>query len=740
MFAGFPNLAESESGAFYPGNIFIHLPGDFFYWYSVEAVVHFMVASAGFYTWMRQRGASGRLSAFLAATYSLTPFLVFHITAFGLFTSIVWLPWYFVILEAGLRGDHPFRAGLFMALFLGIMLMSGSVQAAFLGGLGLLLYFIGLLVAAPDKSTRKNIFFRGLCIFAPCSIAPFIAAVQIFPTWELTGFSERAATNDISFYQLGTWLNIPRLASLVIFPALSNPEHIQDYGSSLCFMGVVPFIFAVASVAQWRTSSRDIAPFLFVGIISLLLAFGLNLPGYTILAGIPPFSMFRYPGRAAHLALTFLLPVSLPALQRFESVKNQNNGGWVIGCVFGLVVVLVGAIGGMSSSGPLVWGSFAALIMTCLAAVLLLPWLVGKLAACKVTLFNVLLILSLAFQLVCLYPFSRVLVQERTQFDLSLEFFHDVKALFPTNLEVPRVLMPGSQYLLDPAALSKLGFRSQKDIWDNMSGNASGLAGVTAVNGLTPLNQNSWKEVLRDTLQSRIDTSLAQARSRGESPIMDELSLKIIRMLGTDVLLLEGSDWHIPGFEFWRDDLALPYHEGLSAYRPVEGWLPDAFFVRYVYKASDDSFGAFLGWLGEPARDVYSEAQIICERSGLPEFVGKELSEGRVIARERGFNWMKFEVIVEGLNGGFLVTGENWYPGWKAYVDETEVPYYRTDYLLSGIYIPSGEHTVFFHYQPSSVFKGILVSLLSLSVWICLVFVVKKPSVTSGAGVVRVEE
>jgi len=40
-------------------------------------------------------------------------------------------------------------------------------------------------------------------------------------------------------------------------------------------------------------------------------------------------------------------------------------------------------------------------------------------------------------------------------------------------------------------------------------------------------------------------------------------------MLGTDVLLLEGDNWVVPGYELWRSDLELPYHKGLAAYRAV---------------------------------------------------------------------------------------------------------------------------------------------------------------------------
>ena len=96
-------------------------------------------------------------------------------------------------------------------------------------------------------------------------------------------------------------MNFHRLIALVVFPALDKPGDIQDYGSSLVFMGVVPFVMMVGSIGMWKEKGRVLFPLLFVGVIALLLGFGLNLPGYTWLVKIPPFSLFRYAGRMEHV-------------------------------------------------------------------------------------------------------------------------------------------------------------------------------------------------------------------------------------------------------------------------------------------------------------------------------------------------------------------------------------------------------------------------------------------------------
>lgn len=719
MFAGFPHLAESESGTFYPGNVFIHLPGDFFHWYSVEVVVHFMIAAAGFYTWMRLRGQDRPVSAILAATYCTTPFLIFHITAFGLFTSIVWLPWYFVIFEWGMRSFQPLIAGLCFALFLGFMLMAGSVQSAFLGTLGLLLYSVGTVIGQPDRVGRKRALIRVLAVLVPALFAPVTAAVQILPTVELTRFSERAATDSLEFFRLGTWLSFSRLYSLVVFPALDNPAEIQDYGSSLVFLGSVPFALAVSSLTQWRAERRELFPILFAGVIALLLGFGLNLPGYSLLVKVPPFSMFRYPGRAEHVAFTFFLALAAPAAGAMwhPGFRAGTAGSRGLGLALGALIAMAAGGIALGLGGIVAGGAKAALVLAALALAAGLAC--ASSASARFRSFErcvvaFLLLVNLAAQILLTYPFSRVLVQKRPMFEKSLQFFDDILADFPTDMEIPRVIMPGGHSLMDPNALSRLGFEAQEDIWDNMSGNASGLRHVTSLSALTPLNQNSWKVILRDILQSQIDREFLRAKEEGRPPVADEISLRIFRMLGADVLLLEGDNWVVPGYELWRSDLSLPFHEGLAAYRAVGGWVPDSFFAEGYHAGSRDvqPLGVLAAQQFDPCREPFLDS--FHTRPASP------LGRGTVLGRERGPNWLRFRVSVEA-STSLLVTGENFFPGWKAYIDGSpNGEIVRANFLLSGVWVPAGEHTVELRYEPQSFKTGAFFSVAGVIVWLVL--------------------
>ena len=64
---------------------------------------------------------------------------------------------------------------------------------------------------------------------------------------------------------------------------------------------------------------------------------------------------------------------------------------------------------------------------------------------------------------------------------------------------------------------------------------------------------------------------------------------------------------------------------------------------------------------------------------------------------------------------GFLVLSDANYPGWRATVDGEQTPVHAANYLLRGVYVPAGDHTVVFRYAPDSWRNGILLSALGLA-------------------------
>lgn len=62
----------------------------------------------------------------------------------------------------------------------------------------------------------------------------------------------------------------------------------------------------------------------------------------------------------------------------------------------------------------------------------------------------------------------------------------------------------------------------------------------------------------------------------------------------------------------------------------------------------------------------------------------------------------------------FAVFSEVYYPkGWDAYIDGTKADYVRADYVLRGMYIPAGNHTIEFRFEPKSFTTGRIISIVA---------------------------
>jgi uncharacterized membrane protein YfhO len=62
----------------------------------------------------------------------------------------------------------------------------------------------------------------------------------------------------------------------------------------------------------------------------------------------------------------------------------------------------------------------------------------------------------------------------------------------------------------------------------------------------------------------------------------------------------------------------------------------------------------------------------------------------------------------------FLVLSDVYYPGWRAYIDGEETKIYQTNYILRGIVIPAGNHSILFEFKPKSFYIGLSISVISL--------------------------
>ena len=82
-------------------------------------------------------------------------------------------------------------------------------------------------------------------------------------------------------------------------------------------------------------------------------------------------------------------------------------------------------------------------------------------------------------------------------------------------------------------------------------------------------------------------------------------------------------------------------------------------------------------------------------------------------------NYLKYES--SNSNDGFAVFSENYYVhGWNAYIDGTIVSHVRVNYILRGLQIPAGNHTIEFKFEPQVITTGSSIAMASSIVLVLL--------------------
>jgi hypothetical protein len=207
----------------------------------------------------------------------------------------------------------------------------------------------------------------------------------------------------------------------------------------------------------------------------------------------------------------------------------------------------------------------------------------------------------------------------------------------------------------------------------------------------------------------------------------------VLRLLGTEFLVLPEA--HQPEFaERIADDKSdqdsTEWPESATLWQ-LQRTLPRAWIVHGVEvlpllsspprtEQIDERTKAVL-FPGDQARN-FSRSAVIETDEPLAEWNHAELAtasdERCQITR---YDPHRVTVEAELAQPGLLVLSDAWYPGWIATAthdgQSSELPIYRTNRVLRGVWLPAGKQNVEFRFQSQSFLRGAWISGLS---WVCL--------------------
>ena len=147
----------------------------------------------------------------------------------------------------------------------------------------------------------------------------------------------------------------------------------------------------------------------------------------------------------------------------------------------------------------------------------------------------------------------------------------------------------------------------------------------------------------------------------------------------------------------------------------------NAWFVKNIKTVPDaqteiNALGSF-----DPKGQVIVDKRYATETSNI-SIEGNDAST--IMLKKYQPNILEYEASVKGDNG-LAVFSEIWYPkGWNVYIDGKKANYFRADYVLRAMVIPSGNHKIIFKFEPSSYFIGNNISRASSIILLLLTILI----------------
>ncbi len=728
----------------------------------MRVIMHYFIFGIGMFLLMRTKKATRSISFFVALAAMFSTWIIIYIMI-GHNTKIMTLmalPYVFIFLERLVKKWSLLYAGL-LILAIHVLAEAGHLQTAFYAGCAVGIYLLVELISslmAKEKDVTLGVVRAGLIALVGVGFAYGMGLDRNLAVQEYLPYSTRGAAAitaddaqqgeaalDVGHgYEYATeWSFSPGEMVTFVVPSYYGfgKTELEELGQTAMvywgqmrftdaahYMGIAVLILGLFG-AWMNKKNRFVQAMIGVGLFGLILSFGSNLPilydmFYNL---VPGFSKFRAPSQSLVL-LEFAFPIL--AGYGIMSLVNLRKAGHnpqvektflytaIAFAVFmfigiaGQAVIKSGYVNAIEESGklgnnPVVFDAVYNMMITDWMfsgffglATLLLMWLYVRrritTAMLKLTLIGILL-----------FDLWRIDVRP-----METEPKEKMMAVFQTTDVDMFLAQDSSQYRILNVATGPNypAYHFQQHILGYSSAKMRRYQDLLDVagNGNVPTSELAW-----DLLNTKYVIG-QQPISENMHPVFQSKQQQLAVFERPTVM---PRAWFVDKVEV-AEDLDVLHKIRDNAFNPRE--------VAYVAEPLDVQIDPIQAPIGSNVPVADTLEAVDSATTLAPDALTRlrTVSPATSANRVRITNYEPLHITIEAEASGtnFLVISEMHYPpGWHAMIDGQPAEVIRTNYLLRGIVVPDGKHTIQLDYISEDFETGKWASLiLNLVTFACI--------------------
>lgn len=706
IFAGHPHLANFQTAVFYPLNIFGFFLNEIVFWHFFRMGPHFLGA---FFTYIYLKNLKLKTVAALfgSLTFGFSPLMLTWGEEIVILShSIMWIPLILFFLDKYLDTNNPKFLGLF-TIFLSTSIFAGFLQASIYSILLITLYL--LFKAGPRRifKTKLGLNFIFCLIFSLT-----ICSVQLLPSFELYLNSTRKVVSwDILSDSLSPAYYLIALLAPDFFGNPATRNLIQagsaSYYEYILFIGVAALIFAIYAIAS-QLRNKMIRFYFGAALIATLLSLDFYFSRLVVILPIP-FLSTAIPNRIIFLSAFSLSILAALGLDVYLRSKSKDYRlvkiiGFLAAIYIILIIFLLTTIYFKSlyfaQETKNAFISLRNLVMPILIFVTSSTLIIfgnfkNHLKGISVILVIFISVIHIIFfahkyftfvEREFIYPENEILdyLRENQQFSRSLSLSGD--KLLNNILSKYQIYYPEGY---DPATNKRYADFVSLIKSSQVSPKSRTVVELGAIDDVDKFFSSDANRKLANLLGIKYFFA-----EKSKSQILKEFSLKKVF-----------EDSNPNGFAVFEDPRVLPR----------------AFLVSY-FEIIDS---------GQDSKSIPNK--LLADDFNLRETIILDNPNGEITTKEGEglteiISYTPNQVTIKTESGvpKLLFLSDNYYPGWKAKIDNQETQVLRADYTFRAVAVPQGTHEVKFFFDSLTFKIGLYISLASIFLVVFIYFLPRR--------------